>query len=303
MFATSNKFVTIIGNGYNLGDNPGLQQNINSSTIGSIISSTAKIKVVKDIKFIGISFKNPVELQTSFGLVNMFFESCLFTSDFRYLPSYVFPNGLDKITTLHFKKNYFLANVQLSVIITPGIQCLLSDYIFENNIVIGTYSQLFNWQGDLSQSIIRNNVFLGSFIGFIYSYVANNIFASSIITNQSFYGFAYCVVRNNIFTDPSGTFNYVISATDNLFNIDMSTVFQSTQTDKDNYFQLSAGSPAIGAGVPNGSTPVDCGAFGGPNPYKLSGIPSIPAIYELQVPVIVNTGTNASIDVKARSNN
>ena len=44
----------------------------------------------------------------------------------------------------------------------------------------------------------------------------------------------------------------------------------------------------------------ECGMFGGLTPYKLSGIPPIPTIYELNVPAVGNT---LPVQVKARSNN
>ena len=80
-------------------------------------------------------------------------------------------------------------------------------------------------------------------------------------------------------------------------------MFRTDALSVDQAYQLSAGSPAIGAGIPNGATPVDCGAFGGPNTYKLSGIPAIPSIYELQVPPSATTTTDMLINMKSRSNN
>ena len=59
----------------------------------------------------------------------------------------------------------------------------------------------------------------------------------------------------------------------------------------DGRYQLkSNATPAHNAGLLNGVV-VDCGAFGGPAPYILSGLPSIPSIYALTVPAQVNTGT------------
>ena len=50
-------------------------------------------------------------------------------------------------------------------------------------------------------------------------------------------------------------------------------------------------SPALGAGTLNGVA-VDCGAFGGPAPYVLSGMPQqIPSIYAFTAPTQVISGT------------
>ena len=55
----------------------------------------------------------------------------------------------------------------------------------------------------------------------------------------------------------------------------------------DSSFYLIPNSPAIGAGY-NG---VDCGIFGGPTPYELSGLPSRPWIYELMAPPATTGGS------------
>ena len=52
----------------------------------------------------------------------------------------------------------------------------------------------------------------------------------------------------------------------------MTTVFKYTGS-TDGRYKLKAGSPAIGYGVGG----VDCGIYGGPEPYVLSGMPTVPA--------------------------
>jgi hypothetical protein len=75
-------------------------------------------------------------------------------------------------------------------------------------------------------------------------------------------------------------------------------------TSADAQYQLGATSPALAAGEPiNGVTP-DAGAFGTADPYRLSGIPPIPAIYSLTVPASVPaTATSMTITFSTRSNN
>lgn len=63
--------------------------------------------------------------------------------------------------------------------------------------------------------------------------------------------------------------------------------------------QLKAGSVALTAG--EGGT--QAGAFGGDDPYVLSGIPFIPTITELTVPNTVTQGATLNITVKAQTNN
>lgn len=63
--------------------------------------------------------------------------------------------------------------------------------------------------------------------------------------------------------------------------------------------QLAPNSPARGAGEYG----TDCGAFGGDDPYVLSGIPDIPIIYQLSVPSQVPQNRVLNVQIKAKTNN
>jgi len=65
----------------------------------------------------------------------------------------------------------------------------------------------------------------------------------------------------------------------------------------DGKWQLKAGSPAIGAGVGG----IDCGAFGGLGPYILSGLPTGPVIYQLNVSSHSVTGNKLPVTIKVKS--
>ena len=135
-------------------------------------------------------------------------------------------------------------------------------------------------------AIIENNTFpTGSYLNVWGSQVDNNIFGSGTVTlNNS-------VAFNNICDGtefPAGNGNQQ--------NITMTNVWVSTGS-TDGYYFLKPGSPALGTGQ-NG---YDIGFTGGPNPYKLSGIPDVPSIYQLTVPP---TGTNTiNVTISTRSNN
>lgn len=70
-------------------------------------------------------------------------------------------------------------------------------------------------------------------------------------------------------------------------SIVMSTVFEDYTTFIDNGYILKAGSPAIGTGVLG----VDCGPFGTNDPYVLSGMPPIPAIFDFEMNQTIGTST------------
>ncbi len=65
----------------------------------------------------------------------------------------------------------------------------------------------------------------------------------------------------------------------------------------DTSLYLIPNSPAIGAGY-NGE---DCGIFGGPTPYELSGLPSRPWIYDFITPPAVSQQSPAAVQVKVKA--
>ncbi len=133
------------------------------------------------------------------------------------------------------------------------------------------YNNIFTGGINVTNSIVQNNIFNG-----------NNIFSATS-----------SLIRNNFHTSSwlpggNGNVNYA-----NLNNI----VVGAGSTD--GQWKMKVGSPAIGAGF-NG---VDCGIFGGAEPYVLSGIPPIPTIYSLTAPTIGEKNTGLPIQIKVKSNN
>jgi hypothetical protein len=117
---------------------------------------------------------------------------------------------------------------------------------------------------------------------------------------------------NNILTGGSCTLTTTMTANNlcsgtqlpagnnNQLNVSMSDVFvcwsSCTGYSSDGRYQLKAGSPAIGAGS-NGE---DCGMFGGNDPYVLSGLPAIPAIYYFQY---FNNNSTINVTMSVKSHN
>lgn len=181
----------------------------------------------------------------------------------------------------------------------------VSGLVIENNIFNGDlFANLSSAEHGTGGNIFRNNTcgwFRSSTLyGF---YVANNIF-----TFQNDMGnlFAVCVVKNNIFASAVQTLPG--TAAGNQLGISYNSVFIDDFANGvgsiDHRFMLRAGSPAIGAGVTIGGYTPDCGAFGGPDPYRLSGIPAVPSIYSLTVPTSIPQGqATMSVSFSTRNNN
>ena len=160
----------------------------------------------------------------------------------------------------------------------------VNGYILNNDIGSVTYGTGIL---DVSAFTIQNNILYNPTFG---TEVGTNIYFNNIVSTSS----AVSGIPNNngnIFSVTPFTTVYVDwnNANTGLYTLDGA-------------YALAAGSPAIGAGSLNGVT-VDCGVFGGPAPYVLSGMPQqIPSIYALTAPTQVNSGTaNINVTISAAS--
>lgn len=265
---TLNKKLVIRGTGYFLNDetpNPKTQYNKNNAYFNSItMAAGSKGSVIEGLAF------NSAYLKDSLITFQRNWVAYFYLSDSRHIAG----------DTL--RHNF----------INGGIYLNSGSY---QNKGLFVYNNIIKGQISISPSIITNadgycinNTFLGNnqFISnnFVYQ---NNIFNSA---NFTIYRDANTFL-NNVSVDanlPSGNGNITGATLANLY------VGGSTGTgySSDGRYLLKTSSPAIGAGLLNG-TPVDCGAFGGPAPYVLSGMPQMPSIYDIAMPTTISSGTSA----------
>ena len=140
---------------------------------------------------------------------------------------------------------------------------------------------------------IKNNVMIGEIHTF------NALYVNNILISGSFYNGSGGIVANNICNGTQFPDN-----NNNQQNVNMSIVFVDYDLYIDNGYILSSGSPAIGAGFNGG----DCGVFGsgfGGNPYVLSGMAAIPAIFEIEFNSMIfpSSSNTLEVNLKAKSHN
>lgn len=205
--------------------------------------------------------------------------------------------------------------------ITLAFSIPMANAVISRNFIGGTISSYGNYSNSTStNSLICNNIICGrsNTAGFsLNSYstasVINNYIGSFLRTSNSelknnlilFVSYYYSGVtgssynntfKNNVFGDElpeSGVNNVVHSNFEvGLFAIDQ----EISDFNIDNEFLLSASSPALGVGEAG----VDCGPFGGSNPYVLSGLPAVPVITEVIMPQSVTTELSISIKAKVQ---
>lgn len=292
-FFTINKQVTIIGNGFFLsgaGSNAGLQENTFTSKLSTVRFNTGSAGT----KLIGLEFTTTVDFNSGYsGNVDLVFEKCLF------------PQG----SAVSFAGGQTYSNIALRKCRFAGVNTnlnnvTLNNFTVENCIMVGNVFWI-KPTAATTNFVVRNNTFeLNSgtpTVDFNNAYVANNIFLTGASNNS----FNSCVVKNNIFTSaqPGVTVGALSTNGNNLTSQLLTSIIANAGTN-DTKYQLAGGSPAIGGGVDISGQKPDCGAFGGNDPYKLSGIPGIPTIYGLTVPANIATGqTTMTVNISTRNNN
>ena len=189
------------------------------------------------------------------------------------------------------------------------------------NYITGGFTCGYNTTGKFKNILVYNNI-IGGQTGADFSANINNVdgffinnsfvyFYSSGSNNPVFFSTANIVYQNNIFgfvnfgayQSSNVYFNNICNGSgvpagnSNVQNVDASAVVYNDWIgngagfSSDGRYQLKPTSnPALNAGTINGTT-INCGAFGGPAPYILSGMSNVPSIYALTVPTQINTGT------------
>ena len=243
-----------------------------------------------------------------------------------YVSMYANPRGILVYSdSINIERNYIRVNETstsnshspVGIYITGN----LTNIIITQNWIYSTRATAYNtfgigiW-GIPANSIISNNFIRAQHTKYAIYMATSSTSTELVITNNVMWGILqtyYTIHNNNIliegtYNNGTGdlTTNNICSGTQypdvnsNQQNVDMSTVFVDYVGYIDNDYILATGSPAIGAGLSGG----DCGAFGngtGGDPYMLSGIPPIPAVFEATVAPIGSSVL--PVNIKASSHN
>jgi hypothetical protein len=290
-FFTVNKQVTIIGNGFFLsgaGSNAGLQENTLTSKLSTVRFNTGSAGT----KLIGLELTTNADFTGGYsGNVDLVFEKCFIPQG-----NAISLVGGQTYSNIAFRKCRF-AGINMGITTST-----INNFTVENCIMVGNVF----WIKPLAATnfVVRNNTFecaSNPAVDFNNAYVANNIFLTATNSNS----FNSCIVKNNLFTNNQAgvTVGPLSTNGNNLISQTLASIITNTGTN-DTKYQLAGGSPAIGGGVDISGQKPDCGAFGGNDPYKLSGIPGIPTIYGLTVPANIAVGqTSMTVNISTRNNN
>ena len=255
---TINKRLVIIGPGFFLSENPETQADINSGVIGRLtLESGSSGTIVKGCRIENLTVNASDIIIWGNHIQN----------DDTYRAVTIGGN----VSNIIIANNYiYQVDTWSSSSAIRAIENNTNNVLIRNNYIAiqsttGSRYSLLLASG--FQGIIENNVLYGNIV------VNNAEFHNNIlITGGS-------SLSNVNYTHNIGNGTQFGSQNGNQQNVNMSIIFIGSTGDysTDARWQLAPGSPAIAAGV--GGT--DIGMFGGSTPYKLSGIPNIPAIYEI----------------------
>jgi hypothetical protein len=278
--------LVIVGPGYFLGDNLNTQVNkspasikeeviIGTNTSGALIAgldiqsklivqSTSNV-IVKRNKLHSVEIKNAANITIKQNYIfGTDFESGYKINDKYSVCPVVFVGANSSNIKLY---NNYLKNEHTSKLGDWG----------QYHTAIATHES--------SSALVMNNVIYGHLAGY------NMTFQNNILTDRGEVVFYNCSMHNNVaFNSAFGNGN------GNQENVAMTTVFASSES-TDGQYQLKNGSPAKGAGLDG----VDCGMFGGPEPYVLSGIPDIPVIYFFEAPDGASATNGLPVHIKVKS--
>lgn len=266
--ATLTKKLVIIGPGYLLSGNngnPGLQANTNTATITLNIDTTGS-----GSKLMGLT----TSVNIDGSVDDLIIERC----------------DVNINQWRAYQTGQLIQNLRVNKCLVGTFR--FTTYPLENMEITNCIFQTgFTFNTGVN-SLIRNCSFQNISVNITNTYFSNNIISGVNFTHNN------CTIKNcisNATNLPAGNGNQTGVASSAVFIGGTST---------DGRYMLPAVSSARNAGETiNGITP-HCGPFGTDDPYRLSGIPPIPTIYELTVPISVpNTSSTMTITISTRSNN
>jgi hypothetical protein len=278
---TISKKLTIIGPGYFLGENTGLQADTNSAKISSTVTISSQGTTITGLHFLNTLYVNAD---------NVTITRCrMRTTAAGTYPVYIYAK--DSIIVRQCFITQAADYYYHCILVTSGA----SQIFIQNNFIeyLGGHASYgsFDINGTMSGDI-SNNVIYGD---------VDNVSGGFTFNNNILRGGTFSTIgvepHNNI---GDGLQFPLING--NQQSVTMSDVFVTSGT-SDSKWQIKPGGPADDKGFPYPSpSTVDCGMFenGVGHGYVLSGIPPIPSIYLFNTAV---GGSSITVDVNVKSNN
>jgi hypothetical protein len=300
---TINKRVTIIGTGYFLTNNDTTQAITTPTRFGTTtINSGGLGTVLTGIQMEEFSSSYVLNINTDSVVVDRCYIRNTINSSNQGGVIFITSNRSGvvikrSVVLRDDNTNSGSSNPRVALEISNGC----SNIVVDNNLIKNGLKGSLITSGDTwairmgatATAIVRNNVINGR-VRIFNSIFNNNIMMAGNSSSVEFNSTMVSILNNIGNSTQFGTTN------GNQSNVNMADVFQYAPGNEntDNHYQLKAGSPAIGAGVSG----VDCGMFGGTQPYVLSGMPAIPAIFEVTLGSnVVTSSSGLQLNTKSKA--
>lgn len=267
------KKLYIIGPGYFLTENDSTQANPSQAEIGQVSFNAGSAGSVIS----GMAITSQVIINED----NITVKRNNITSNYG-----VTVNGQANIMIL---QNFIVSTYNGSSYPTIDINTGSSNVFIQNNFIKRTYGTTYiniSVEGTSSATVV-NNIIENGIIDAVNSVFNNNIMIGGGVTCTA------CSFDRNI-----GDNTQFASDPNNLQSVTMSTVFDFSNPSPDAKWRVLNGSAAKGYGVSG----EDCGMFGGPDPYVLSGLPGVPSIFFYIGPSSGSQSSGLPVNIKVRSN-
>jgi hypothetical protein len=284
---TVTKKLIIIGPGYFLNENPDTQ----SSILTAIIDSNVPLQCEELIfaagssgsAIMGMVINGRIQVNTN----NILIKRNLISQKGGCGSTSLVVSGSNVLIVQNYIVGATLSPGNFVILINPGFTNVIINNNYLSHNCSGCGPDIFAISGTGSSMEITNNIVNGG-TSVTDATVQNNIFTS----NNTFSASA-SIIRNNIHAA-----NLLPGGNGNLNGVPTASVFMMTGS-TDGQWSLKTGSPALAAGF--GGT--DCGLYGGVEPYVLSGIPPIPAIYSITAPLVGDKVNGLPVQIKVKSRN
>jgi hypothetical protein len=271
------KKVTIVGPGYLLNENLGFQTTAVPATIRAMtLNAGAEGTIVSGVTFSITASGDCLRIN---GVSNVTIANCYWTN------SRVLLTGT--ANNLAFIGNYMTA--------VDAFTATYTGTIFANNYITGIFGNTAASPFTVTNNVIGGNNGAASGNELLNCDVRNNIFTG---TAPIFIGTG-SLFKNNVFV-AAGVNASVILDGSNMLGAVLANVFLGLAGNTtDTQWKLKVGSPAIGFGEGG----VDCGMYGGPSPYRTSGIQvGQPTITNFSSPASVPQNGTINVKVSAKVN-
>lgn len=289
---TVSKPLTIYGNGYFLDVNTEPRADDRSSkmtTINFVAGSEGSTVC-------GVEISTPDEggELNIYGVSNITIESCK-VDNIEMRMTNIQETAPHDVSNIVVSGNFLVGGVYVSRLFIPeeSGRYAAKNVLISNNIFSSTQysSDLNNAEGNGQGWIVRNNTFLGMGEGDIF--LVNAVFENNLCSNMSYLEFGNVVSSFNVSTGDN-----LPAENGNANNFDLSGVFTGMGSE-DAKWMIKASSSLKTAASDGG----EVGAFGGREPYVISGIGPIPSILQMLIEGSGSDDVPLHVTTSVKSNN